>query len=101
MLDEARNLNVRFLVLGKLWRCLQSQASVDQERRRGEDLPNDVARRAEAEVPAGRPNPQAVRSPEYRETHWHLRSEAADHDRDGAGGGWIAADVLEEKFCDA
>jgi hypothetical protein len=60
-------------------------------------MPNDAARRTETEIPPGRQNSQAIRSPEYRETHWNLRTETADYDCDGAGRGRIAADVLKEK----
>lgn len=87
------------MFVGKLWRRLQGEAEINQKRCRGKNLPDDAARRAEAEVPPGRKNLEAIRPPEHRQAHRNLRSEAADYDRHGAGRGRIAVDVPAEKRC--
>lgn len=46
-------------------------------------MQDNVTGRAETQVPARGKDIEAIRSPEYSQTYWHLCSKATDHDRDG------------------
>lgn len=56
-----------------------------QDRGSRENLQGNIARRAEAQVFARGQDTEAIRSPEYSQAYRYMRSEAADHDRDGTG----------------
>lgn len=77
----------RFIRTGKFRRRLQGAIEDMQDRGGRENLQSNTAGRTEAQVPARGQNTEAVRSSEHSEANRYMRSETADHDRDGTGAG--------------